>query len=160
MWKVDEVDVPMPTHDTLSRWRQALSDQRAGQTPAQRIDTAMRAIRGHRRLASKDGSPLGREMRSVIPPAQIGGRRRTDKLDWDRYLAFAANGRTKRRAKAEGATPMPEHVQQEIEQQNREAEAAARAAGLESGVRSAEDFRKIAEQAKKGIGVDPAGADK
>jgi hypothetical protein len=76
-----------PTHDNEQRVLQAIRGSRFG------FDACIAAIHGHHKLASKEGSFLGRELRNVFPEARINGKRNSGKLDVDRFGEFVAAGR-------------------------------------------------------------------
>lgn len=90
-WGLDAKLVPLPSGDDWRRFTQALSCEII-QPASDRPNALWAAMRGHKKLSSKDGSQLGRDLRHVVPPVYEKGRRRTDILDIGRYLEFVRAG--------------------------------------------------------------------
>jgi hypothetical protein len=85
----------MPTHANLHRVLLALRDAQVG------FEKCTAAIRGHHKLATKDGSKLGRGLRFVFPARKDGkNESQPFHLDVDRVCEFAheapGNGKSKR----------------------------------------------------------------
>jgi hypothetical protein len=79
IWAIDHPPIP-PRGDTMQRILEAL--RTFG------LDKCRAAILGHHRQAKKDGSFIGKDLRSVFPSLSNGGRKDDRKLDTDRVLAY------------------------------------------------------------------------
>lgn len=88
------------TGANLNRWRQALTDG-SGNITGPLIEKAKAAIKGHRIMATKDGSKLGKSFGHVAPAGyDARGNYQIGVLNRDRYAEFArAGGFGKRRKK-------------------------------------------------------------
>lgn len=86
-WGLD-APPPRPEHDDRRRVVEALNHPNL--SPA--FETCKDAIRGHHKLASKEGSQLGKSFRHVFPPTNIGGRTATNRVNSDRVGEFARAG--------------------------------------------------------------------
>lgn len=85
IWKIPQ-PTGLPSADNKQRVLSALRSSRFG------FNGCQAAIYGHHKLASKDGSQLGRWFRSVFPEARFGNKRHSCKLDEDRFEEFMVAG--------------------------------------------------------------------
>lgn len=107
-----EISPVLPVGDNLTRILEVLRH------PAGGWDVCKAAIRGHHKIASKDGAQHGREFRLVFPPLRIGGKQQTARVDLDRVFEYARKGRKPQ--------PRREEKPKEPEISREEAEAAAK----------------------------------
>jgi|GEM_PF-3415402 len=116
-----EIAPVIPRGDNLTRILEVLRH------PAGGWDVCKAAIRGHHKIASKDGAQHGREFRHVFPPVREGNRTQTAKVDLDRVFEYARHGRPPRR-RVERKPEEPKISREEAEAAAKKGLAAAREA--------------------------------
>jgi hypothetical protein len=107
VWNLD-FPPPAPEHDDRRRVVEALNHAEL------RFEACKHAIRGHHKLATKDGSQLGKSFRHVFPPASNGGRLARNRVNSDRVGEFARAGKP---PKKRNHKPKPPKVEDDFDWQ-------------------------------------------
>ena len=133
-WKRQQSEA-LPKHDNLQRVLQALRDFD--------FTSCQAAIYGHHKLATKEGSQLGRYFRHIFPAAKINGKSHTNKLDEDRFREFVEAG--KKLIPNKNAELKRKQIKQKMDQ---EAERETQHIADLVGVRSGDSFQTMVKKFK------------